>query len=174
MKPLKLCLLIIFSILFSYGITLLLSTRIFDIVLELSIVSVGILAGIIIGSAGVFIGSLGSLYTVIGERAEKLDIDPSKAFYFIRQTTSEIKQNTILLVIVFILLFLFKIIPIPDAKPIWFFLSWNYFGLKTILCTFSLSLMIFSFIGVIDTINAMFKLNDHFLILAMGKKTEKP
>lgn len=126
-----------------------------------SVTLVGIFAGVLIGSSGVFLSSLSRLTEVIRDHPN-IDSDARETIASrIRKSTEEIKDNAILLVIIAAILFVFNVansIVTPtsatDSTPI---------VAHVVLNALAAGAITLSFLVTIDTVIAMFRINEHFL-----------
>jgi len=125
----------------------------------LALPSLGILAGLLIGAVGVFLGSLGNLYTVM-----KLDNSINKEklndfFVFIKKTVKEVKHDvmfTIISIGLSLLLPFFINIDLPFIT--WPFQSW-WLSKSIVLTSVALCLVMLAFVAILDCVGAMFKLH---------------
>ncbi len=155
----KKLILIAFALISSYCIVLLNPKAISEIVQSFTISSIAILAGLLIGAIGVFLGSLGNLYTLLQIKTEISFQELSNFLKFIRSAVSELKQNVLFVVFsiaVVLLITLLKRIDLPNVRwPISItFLTKEIFLTSIILC-----LVVLVFIAIIDSVKAMFRLH---------------
>lgn len=174
MKFKKLIIVVLIFIL-SYCIVLLNPKTISNIVQSFSISSIGILAGLLIGAIGVFLGSLGNLYTLIQIKTEISFQALSNFLKFIHNVVCELKQNVLFVVFsiaAILLIILLKGIDLPNVRwPI----SIKILTKEIFLTSIILCLIVLVFIAIIDSVKAMFRLHSIYeeLIQDTLKRYEK-
>jgi len=158
MKFKKLILVVLVFVL-SYCIVLMNPKAISDLVQSFTISSLGILTGLLIGAIGVFLGSLGNLYTLLQIKTEINFQELTNFLKFIRNAVSELRQNVLFVIFsiaAVLLITLFKRIDIPNVRwPI----SIEYLTKEISLTSIMLCFVVLVFIAIIDSVKAMFRLH---------------
>lgn len=130
-----------------------------------------VVVGLVIGSVGVFLGSLGSLYTLIRLETDVAEDDRLQVVESISHTVDEVRHNLYLVLTSFALVILVQIFRRIDIPG----LTWpleNEVASKPVTSdAITLSAAILCFIAVWDTVSAMFNL--HHLFRDIAKRSHR-
>lgn len=129
--------------------------------------TVGVIAGLLIGSTGIFLGSTGNLFALIRNNSSNNTTDNGKLRELVSQVSnsiSEIKQNVIFIIVVFLAVLLFPLVEAMNIPLIHWPTSIVWLSKSIIISTISLWFTILAFIAVIDSVKAMFILHRHYEI----------
>jgi hypothetical protein len=122
-----------------------------------------ILSGVLLAAVGVFLASLGNLYAIVHERANRRNADISKYLALIKGAVKETKSNVMLILCsipIVVLIIYIKAVDIPFAQ--WPFTS-AMLAKALVLSTAALTLLLLDFYAVYDCVKAMFRINDHYI-----------
>lgn len=138
------------------------STKLVD---SLTAPSLGVLAGLLIGAVGVFLGSLGNLYAVLKSTTPPGNepiLTLNALLEKITKTGKEVKENVFFVLAVLattLILPFIAVIDIPDVS--WpFQVSW--LSKQIVFTTINLWLTLLAFIAIFDCVGAMFLLHQHY------------
>lgn len=138
---------------------------------NLSIQCFSILMGLIIGSVGILIGTMSELYNLLINFHNKSNAHENKSMilYKLKETISELKEDTLLLVKVFVINIIITYINKINLK-MGFFSSlispnlYPYLSKQAILTSTNLFLVIMGMWIVYDIISTMFTIHESYIV----------
>lgn len=125
----------------------------------------GVLAGLLIGAVGVFLGSLGNLYAVLksttrpeGEHLSTLNDLLNK----ITLTGKEVKENVFFVLAVLAVTVVLPFIVVIDIPNVSWPFQISWLSKQIVSNTIVLWLTVLAFIAIFDCVGAMFLLHQHY------------
>jgi len=126
----------------------------------LAVTLVGVLAGVLIASAGVFLGSVNQLHATINSNDRLPSRVRDNVQRLVWESASEIRRDTILVIIMAATLLIVTIINAVARELI---LAESTARILTMAVnTAAFGAVVVTFLSTIDTVLAMFRLNEHF------------
>jgi len=127
--------------------------------------SLGVVAGLLIGAVGVFLGSLGNLYAVLKSTTKPNHVQLSNLndlLDHISLTGKEVKENVFFVLAVLAATLLLPIIGVSDIPGITWPFQISWLSKPIVFTTLNLWLTVLAFIAIFDCVGAMFLLHHHY------------
>lgn len=126
----------------------------------IAVTLVGVLAGVLIASAGVFLGSVNQLHSTINSN-DRLPADVrGNVQRLVWESASEIRRDTILVIVMAATLLLVTIVNAVVKELV--LAARTDLVLAIVVNTAAFGAVVVTFLSTIDTVLAMFRLNEHF------------
>jgi hypothetical protein len=135
------------------------------LVASLTAPSLAVVAGLLIGAVGVFLGSFGNLYAVLKSTAER---DPERLAGMndlvskISRTTNEVKQNVFFVMAVLAATLILPFLAVSNIPAMTWPFQPHWLSKTIVFTSLNLWLTILAFVAIFDCIGAMFLLHRHY------------
>jgi len=126
----------------------------------------GALAGIVLATVAIVMGSIGATYTAIATKANKAnEAAANKAYSAMDRMVRELKHDCVAVIISFGVMLGVYFLARADI-PFLHIITVRYFSKEIVLLTTSIAACLASFLAMIDTLGAVFSLHNHTSTIA--------
>ena len=136
-----------------------------ELVEALTAPTLGVVAGLLIGAVGVFLGSLGNLYAVLKTNTSTDEEHLSQLndlLTKISQTAKEVKHNVFFVLAVLCATLLLPFLGISDIPGMSWPFQADWLAKQIVFAALNLCLTALAFVAIFDCVGAMFLLHHHY------------
>lgn len=156
----------------SYAATLMTGAAATSLVHGMALALLPVLSGMLIGAVGVYLGSLGNLMSIVYSYTGLTEKQIESVQDGISGTVAEVRDDVLFSVGALGAVFGLEFLGRADIPSIqWPFLH-VYVSKGIVLTSLSLTLIVLSFVAVVDCVRVMFALHAQYLVVLRGRRGE--